>query len=56
MENMPTGFDVMSFMQPIREMYCKNSECGHYGFVTVVGIPVPTPEDNLLDDNKESKI
>lgn len=52
MNDMPVTFDVMSFMQPIKQMYCNNQDCEHFGFVTVAGIPEPKEEDPISSNER----
>ena len=37
------AFDAFAFLEPTKQMYCENSECEEFGYVTVVGIPEDKP-------------
>jgi len=41
-------FDGFSFLEPVKQMYCENSNCEEFGYVVVVGIP----EDKPLADKE----
>ena len=38
---MQQGFDAFSFLQP-GPQYCENKKCEEFGYVTMVGIPEAT--------------
>jgi hypothetical protein len=44
MKNIPQGFDAFSILQPIPQ-YCVNKECEEFGYVTMVGIPEATNDN-----------